>query len=416
MTEPRLDFLPAQAALYRSKAPIVCYVGGFGSGKTEGLWVKAMKMAQDNAGIAPVAFVEPTFSMARDVAVRTARRWFERHNIEFFFHGTNFELRWLTENGYAEVLFRSADRPERLAGLNLAGALLDEAAQCSEDAAVQLLARMGRVEGAVNSQLVLGGTPDGGLDSWFARWAETEPQEGTELIRAKTIDNRFLPDGYVDRLAARFDEQEAAAYLDGRFIARGGQVYTRFDRDRHVAPAPDFGSWQIWADFNVVNMAWLIIRETRGVFHVVDELVSDQPTNTEEWAEKAVAWFANLPTPVRPGRVRVYCDASGKARRTSAQYSDIVLLQRAGFDVRAMPYNPPVRDRVASVQEALRTDRLLFDPQARESIRSISQQGRDKYGDPCKASGLDHAADAIGYGIFGQAPITAPRGNAVSYA
>ncbi|MFT7994068.1 terminase, partial [Salmonella enterica subsp. enterica serovar Enteritidis] len=72
----------------------------------------------------------------------------------------------------------------------------------------------------------------------------------------------------------------------------------------------------------------------------------------------------------------MYPDASGKNRKsTDASTSDIAQLQNAGFEIRAKSVNPAVKDRVASVNKALESGRLMVNEQACPvTARCLEQQ------------------------------------------
>ena len=78
------------------------------------------------------------------------------------------------------------------------------------------------------------------------------------MIRAKTTDNPFLPEGFIDSLLQNYPEQLIQSYLNGVFVnLNTGQVYDRFDRAKHVieaAPVNLDNEPRHWGcDFNIGN-------------------------------------------------------------------------------------------------------------------------------------------------------------------
>ncbi|EIC3023207.1 terminase, partial [Salmonella enterica subsp. enterica serovar Dublin] len=139
------------------------------------------------------------------------------------------------------------------------------------------------------------------------------------------------------------------------------------------------------------------------VWHAVAELVDmfDTPDVVREITER---WK-------RHGHhIVMYPDASGKNRKsTDASTSDIAQLQNAGFEIRAKSVNPAVKDRVASVNKALESGRLMVNEQACPvTARCLEQQAYDKNGIPDKTSGNDHQNDATGYPIAYEMPLVKP--------
>ena len=73
----------------------------------------------------------------------------------------------------------------------------------------------------------------------------------------------------------------------------------------------------------------------------------------------------------------VYPDASGFQRHTSAMYSDIDLLKQAGFRVNVRKSNPPVTNRVNSVNKMLEgnsiTPNIIIDPRCTSLIQDLEK-------------------------------------------
>ena len=120
-----IRLLKSQDRFLFSRSKYVGYIGGVGSGKTYAGCLKAILRAtpgQDGAVIAP------TYVMMRDVTQRTFKELLDASQVPYSF--VKSEERFVL-NG-ANVFFRSADTPDRLRGLNLAWAYLDEAAMMRE--------------------------------------------------------------------------------------------------------------------------------------------------------------------------------------------------------------------------------------------------------------------------------------------
>lgn len=409
--------LPAQFALLANVVSRwLAFIGGLGSGKTHGLCWKALQLAQLNAGVGPVLFVEPTYRMAMDVAYRELLKILEGQGIEHRWKASDMAFEVNTANGWGEIWLRSADRPERLQAINAAAAIIDEPAQIKEEAAQAVVNRV-RIGSAPALQIVLGGTPDS--MNWLYDWVEGSPPDDLELIRARTADNPHTDPQYLATITAHMDDAQREAMTEGRFCPPSGRVYHRFKRDHHVRQCANRweGQLQLWCDFNVGRMVWILARRIGGELHAFHEF-DVQDTDTQTQCQVVTRYLAQHG--VRPNQVEAYPDASGAARRTSAPRSDIGWLSQAGFAIKAPAANPAVRDRVAAVNALLAKHQdvggLYFDPACAFAIRCIETQGRDKRtGEPDKAMGLDHAADAIGYGVSFQFREFAPAGNSRKY-
>ena len=105
-------------------------------------------------------------------------------------------------------------------------------------------------------------------------------------------------------------------------------------------------------------------------------------------------------------KILIYPDASGSARSTiNASKTDIAILEGYGFSSMALRSNPPIKDRVQTLQALLENSkgwvRLAIHASCRRLIECLELQSYDeKSGDPDKQSGYDHLNDALGYLVF----------------
>ena len=122
MMQTEIELYSEQFDFVTSDARFTAFIGGIGSGKTLGGCVKAIGHCQPSAlGL----IVAPTYGMLRDATWRTFQSVAGGAIAEFL----RGEMRVVMVNG-SEILFRSADDPERLRGPNLSWAFIDEAALC----------------------------------------------------------------------------------------------------------------------------------------------------------------------------------------------------------------------------------------------------------------------------------------------
>lgn len=423
----RVRMLIHQARLVLEKsADFAVFVGGLGSGKTRALAHKAISLAVDNPG-KPGVILERSWPELRDILFPclgvegepdgVLAEW----QIPFTYRKSAKEVVLHLPGGDTPIWLRQADRIRP--GPNIAWLVADEAGLLEWPVLRQWIARV-RLDSANYLQIVLGGTPEG--FNHFYEYAEGETRKHLEekgakfaLIRASTTDNPFLPANYVALQLAGFTEEELEAYEKGLFVPPSGRVYTRFQRAVHVQPCldPTVGRPLMFCDFNVAAMVWLLALEVNGRVHVFDEIVRQNTDTFDQTAEALHYWgrLFNVDPRTAAARVTVITDAAGSARSTSAKRSDTQILRDHGFQVRHPSRNPFVEDRVFSVQRWLQESQLLVDPKCRQLVKSLEQQPRTKTGEPEKRQGidgLDHANDALGYGLHYLRPATRPRGNA----
>lgn len=215
-----LDLLPAQRALWDSTAPKVAFVGGYGAGKTRAAVYKMVQLSIANRRAGVSLFLEPTYPMVRDVAMRSAVEVLEEMGLPYALRRAEATLDiGPPDDVWHRWLLRSGDVPERLVGVNACAAVIDEPALQDEEVALRVVGRL-REPRARQRQLVLTGTPEG--MGWLHRWCVVSPPPDLELVRARTSDNPFLPPEYEAGIRERYSPEQARAYLEGEFVRLDG--------------------------------------------------------------------------------------------------------------------------------------------------------------------------------------------------
>jgi len=391
LTEP-------QEAFVFSDARHPAMVAGFGAGKSEAGVVRLALKAIQYPGLS-FGFVEPTFDLIRLIAWPRFSNILERWKIGFELNKSDNTI---TLQNKSQIIFRSADSPERLVGFELADGVIDEIDTLREthakDVWDKMLARCRQIkpDGSRNT-LAAVSTPEG-FRFVYKTWGR-DPRPGYELIRAPTYSNPYLPPDYVQSLRDTYSGPQLEAYLEGQFTnLTSGSVYAEFDRQEN-------GTFEtirvseplhIGMDFNVGNMSAVIGVMRQGNPMALDELTGIRDTP---------AMIDTIKSRYKGHAINIYPDASGGSRKSiNASLSDIVLLRNAGFTVLAHASNPPVKDRVLALSQMIHNQgkrRLLVNPDRCPSLtEALEQQAYDKNGEPDKANGLDHLNDALGYFIF----------------
>lgn len=385
-----------------SDAAFPGFVGGFGSGKSEALIVRAIRQIfryPDN----DFGFYEPSYDLIRRIAwprfedFLTQMKW----PFRLYKHPDNV----LEVKGRGKLIFRSMEIPERIVGYEVADSFVDELDTLKHEKAAhawrQIIARnrQKKADGAPNTAAVAT-TPEG-FKFVYEQW-ELKKTAGYELIRAPTRSNPHLPDGYIDSLKGSYPEHLLDAYLEGHFVnLNSGSVYGSFDRERCNSTEEINGKEPllIGMDFNVEHMSAVVhVRRKHPV--AVAELVDlfDTPAMIDAIQEK-----------YKGHTIAVYPDASGNSRKSlDASKTDLALLRDAGFAVVANKKNPSIRDRVNSMNKAFEDGYTVNTAQCPHYTRCLEQQTYDKNGVPEKQNDLDHLNDAGGYFIAKEMPIIKP--------
>lgn len=207
---PFLLLFPAQSQFLDSPATFRAFVGGRGAGKSFVGAYDLLKRAR-RGGLYMVA--APTYPMLRDASLRSFLDVARRIGTPILFRRSDMAA--VLPNG-AEVLFRSADDPDRLRGPNLSGAWLDEASVMAVEAYEVVLAALrqdGR-QGWMSATF----TPRG-LAHWtYEKFGRPDAPPDTEIIHSRTDENPFLPAEFAATVAGQYDDQLAARELGGEFV------------------------------------------------------------------------------------------------------------------------------------------------------------------------------------------------------
>ncbi len=398
----RTDLHPGQLAFVDdSSTQILGISAGYGAGKTRALCAKAVTLAAANQGFIGLV-MEPTIPLIRDIWQTDFEAFLEAYDIPYTFRASPLpEYMLHLPGGDTKILCRSFENWSRIIGLNLAWVLADEIDTVIPSIANKAFPRiLARLRSGNVRQFGAASTPEGFRWMWNTFGSDdARARPDRHLIKMRTADNPHLPPDFIERLEANYDPSLLRAYLDGEFVnLTTGQVYDRFDRNKHVQPdLPDTDRepLRIGIDFNVGNMSAVIgVRIGNGLL-IIDEISGAHDTD---------ALAAEIRRRYADRRIYIYPDASGGNRSTNATQTDIAILESYGMSNQSPRANPLVRDRVAAVQAMLENGkgqvRLQVAPQCKRLTECLELQCYTDKGEPDKDAGFDHMNDALGYLVW----------------
>ena len=407
---------------------------GFGAGKTFAFCMKALHLAALNCEVVgdhTAILCEPTFPLINDVLAPALDEVLELTGIPYKSRGgalPEYELHFAT--GTCTILLRSTENYKRIVGVNAAWAGVDELDTSDKKIAAAAWKKLqGRLrhKGAV-TQLFTTSTPEG--FKFFQQFfiedaAENEEKKAQRrIINATTYDNaENLGDDFIKDLETNYTEEEKQAYLMGMFVnMTSGRIYKKFNRienrsdmtadkvralfkdrkDMYNRPLP-LPPLHVGMDFNIGKMA--------GIVHYIDDqgpIAIDEIINVDDTEEMITVLKERYPD----FKIIVYPDSSGKNRSHAniAADTDIALLKKAQFQVVVDSTNPPVKDRINSMNQAfcdgtnVRKYRVN-DTKCPRYTTCLEQQTYDDFGQPDKKNDLDHPNDAGGYFIHKMYPV-----------
>jgi len=398
-----VKLLPHQyEVLADTETKIIGLVGGYGNGKTYTACRKAIQLSFLNAGSTGIV-TEPTYPMLRDIFIPEMKLALEEWGVPYKFNASN-SIFFLDINGKeTKILCMSMENVERLVGVNAAFILCDEFDTTKPDIAMKAFNKLlGRLRSGNVRQFIITTTPEG-FRATYAIFVK-ENDGSRRLIQAKTSDNKYLPQDFIDTLKAQYSSNLLEAYLNGNFVnMTSGTVYKYFNRDTHHS---DITSDQhetliIGQDWNIEACVSIIYVKRGDKIIAVNEIVS---YDTRAIIENVTHQYPNR-------YIEFYPDSSGNNRKTNAEQTDMEMLRNAGFMVYSNASNPSVMDRVNIMNNMFEKRNLLINTKlCPRFTEALEQQAWDaKTGAPEKGNTHPEPSDfndAGGYPIAYLYPIT----------
>lgn len=395
---------------------------------------KALKLSAINAPL-PGIWTVPDYGHIEDTILpmleeedsETGDRWFLETG-DYHYHHTNHILTW---RGGGPIYFASAEKPNSIAGPNMAWAAVDEPGGISYEAWRNTVARVRHVAATLRQKVAAGTNENLG---WLSEMFGADRAEHCHVYQMSTRDNVELTrrnPHYLREVMANATENEIAAYVEGGVAnLTGALAYPMFNTELHwtpdVSPANPAEPLRVSFDFNVDPMVCVIGQHRAGPFgvepHVIDGVTLYGGSTCMEAAAAVVAKY-----PRWPAGFILYGDASGKERSVKSLRSNYDMMrdivQQAGPVTLKVPLaNPSVARRLNSVnrlfKNALGQTRLWIRKTApaktcptRPLVQSLERtQKKSGTDDLLKKSGetITHCSDALGYWVDYEWPAQQP--------
>lgn len=271
----------------------------------------------------------PTYKILEDATIRAFTQY-----AGAYVTSSNDSRKIATLCNGSEVMFRSLDDPENARGPSLSGAWIDEAQGVTQMAFAVVLGRLR--EGGEMGWIAATYTPKGPRH-WTSKTFVDGPDSA--LFVAKTSDNPFRPDNYVDLMRSQYTSAFASQELDAEIVDLSGTVAKRewfgivpaAPKSTRKVRAWDFAATaKTTADYTVGSL----MSKSDSLFHV-EHVIRRQcgPADVEALVlQTARADGVNVEIAIEqePG-------ASGKMA------SHTIISKLAGYNVRR---HPPTGDKI----------------------------------------------------------------------
>ena len=422
--------LPHQKKVMQSTKTNIFLGAGLGAGKTNigAGWV--LQKVQDTPPGAVGLICANSYAQLIDSTIRNVFKNWKAWGQVFYPQEPPtsyrpFNIKILGPLGWVTILCRSLEYYEMLAGIEAAWSWCDEVYQTKPEAMDIISARTR--DKRVNNQMLFTTTLDS-PDTWlYSRFVEKFNPDYDAVIYATTYDNPFLPEGYIDRLKASYDQRTFDRMVLSKWVTlAGANIYYNFDRSAHVDDSVfyDKNLPILWAhDFNIgvgkpmssclCQIKWRKYgedkygEEVRGQeLHCFDEIILDS-TDTHG----AISEFNGRYPKAGAENVIIYGDASGAAMDTRSRLTDYHILRQAGFNQHRVPRaNPPVRNRHNAVNAMLKNAagdiRLRIHPRCKTVIKGLETVQIKKGSSYLEEETYSqHVTTALGYLVNQEFPV-----------
>lgn len=364
---------------------------------------KAIQLAILNKGFTGIA-TEPTHDMLRNIFIPEMIIALEEWGIKYKLNKAISTFFLSIDGIETKIICMSMENYERLVGINASWAVMDEVDTSKSDIAEKAYNKiLGRIRTGNVRQLCIFSTPEGFSFCWKC-FVKDINKGSKRLIKARTLDNKYLPQDFIDTLRSQYPANLLEAYLNGEFVnLSSANVYSYFNRETHHSniESTENETLFIGQDFNYNSCVSIVFVRRENHFIAVDEIISKDTKSVVD----------NLKYQYPNNYKIIYPDASGKNNKTSAAETDIAILRNAGFTVYVNNSNPYVKDRVNITNNCFDKMKVLVNTnRCKRLTESLEQQAYDiRTGEPEKSN--DHPSkddfnDAFGYFLAYEFPIT----------
>lgn len=365
------------------------------------------------------------------LAIRTLAEWAHEPNKEVWYLAPTYrqakmiawkklkkklvELKWaekineseltITLKNSSVISLKGADAYDNLRGAGLDGLILDEAAVIDPEAWFEVLRPM--LSDKQGKALFIT-TPSG--MNWFYELFQNYQQDPDNWasFQYTTIDGGNVPESEIEQARRDLDARTFRQEYMATFETFEGRVAWAFDRDHNVKRLenPDTRTIFVGCDFNVSPLTACVMVRQGDDLYVIDE-INMYSSNTNELAEELKRRY---PT----SKIFCYPDPAGSARKTSSGgLTDHIILQNAGFIVKAPRSHTPVKDRINALNSRMCSSdgvrHLFIDPALKYTLESL-EKFCYKEGTQVPDKGqYDHMFDALSYCVDFLFPVKRDR-------
>ena len=314
------------------------------------------------------------------------------------------ELSITLKNG-STISLKGAENPDSLRGPSLSYCVIDEVAEVDPELWFEVI-RPALADQQGGAMFI--GTPKGKGNWSYDLFCQEQLLDDWKSFQFKTIDGGWVKPEEIEAARRELNAKVFRQEFEATFETFEGRVAWAFERDLNVKRLdnPDTRTIFVGCDFNVSPMSACIMVRVGDDLYAIDE-INMYSSSTDELAEELKRRY---PT----SKIFCYPDPAGSARKTSAGgLTDHIILQNAGFIVKAPRAHTPVRDRINALNSRMCSSdgvrHLFIDPGLKYTLESL-EKFCYKEGTQVPDKGTyDHMFDALSYGVDFLFPIKRDR-------
>ena len=403
------DYFPHQWDFLTSDKAINGLVAGYGAGKTHIFIRKTllnMFKRVNHQGVSNGWVIYPTYDLAEELFVEPFKELLDDMNCPYEYNQSKHRFRTAAGN----IKIYQLQKPQRIIGAELTFIGFDEFdVESWKNCDMAFKKAIGRMRGSDNCEIFIVTSPEG--FHYTHKIFVTDNNDDRYLVRGKTTDNTYLPKQYVKLLESNYDDNLLKAYRDGEFVNLSAlSTYHSFNREKNVKETKYNPNKPIYIgqDFNtdpLCAVLWQKYEQKPNIRVFKTYSLSHQGEGdllTERLCEQIKQEYPN-------NTYLSYPDATGRAKHSSARYSDIDILRRH-FKVMVKHINPLVVNRVNAMNKVLQ-DNLIIDPSCQDLIndfeRTVNKLNTREIDKSNKE--LTHLTDALGYSVEWEYPVGKPK-------
>jgi hypothetical protein len=385
---------------------------GLGKSYVAGYWCFKKLVESPGMGL----LIAPTYSQAENT-LKSVFAVLDKFGVEYTWNKHPvFAQSWLpshtnvlsinVNNELKQLRLGSADQYDNLRGGNYSWLCFDEAAMADERA-YQTLAPCLRGQGTkFQYQQLLLSTPRG--RNWLYNNFVSEEHKSIEVIRAGSAENfiEYTADKIAflqSTMSKRMFEQEVLGLIVEQ---NTNAVFYSFANETCTTDETNWdGRLFISSDQNISPLCSILGSIKTGMIHINEECYIEDNGNVKDMAR-----MIHGKIPLKPGRIEVYGDRSGRNRTLvgSAFYDQLFEeLKKLGWYCvnRTNTKNPPVYDSAEEVNRSFEQRKLVINKKCQNLIRDMDMaKYKDNSLDIDKKEYDPHLADALRYMAYENRP------------